>query len=148
MQTQSPSSEFEASYKGYILFLPYAAGSKSESLRPILAMGAGTNASLHRKGDNPFENKSIQPYHGKYCEVTGTLDRERRLIEVESIEELDEPYKPPPPEPEPDTTDEEQTNANAGGEDDSDAEEAEETESEAPEENESEKPPKPEGRED
>ena len=94
-----PIADLEtSSYRGYILFLPYAVGSKSESLRPILTMGAGSTASLHQKGDNPFENKSIQPYHGKYCEVTGTLVPERKLIEVESIEELSDPFKPSTPQ--------------------------------------------------
>ena len=91
-QENQPSGTF----RGYVLFLPYAGGSKSESFRPVLATSHGANLTLYRKGDNPFENESIRPFHGKFCEVAGAPDRERRLIEVESIEEMEEPFKPAP----------------------------------------------------
>ena len=87
-QENQPSVTF----RGYVLFLPYAGGSKSESFRPVLATGHGTNLTLYRKGHNPFENESIRPFHGKFCEVAGDPDQERRLIELES--DLDESEYP------------------------------------------------------
>jgi len=81
-------------FAGYVLFLPYAVGSKSESFRPALAMGHGGNVTLFRKGDNPFANESFLPLHGKYCKLSGELDERKNVLLVESIQEADPPFPP------------------------------------------------------
>jgi hypothetical protein len=73
--------------EGYILFLPFAEGSKSEGLRPFLVNSSQGVKMLYRKEDNPFENTSLRPFHTKYCRVKGNAGQAGVFL-VDSIEEL------------------------------------------------------------
>lgn len=77
--------------RGYVLFLPFATGSKSESIRPALVNGHEPTLSLYKEGDNPFENKSLHQYHRKYVETLGDIDLEKRKFLVHEIKELPDP---------------------------------------------------------
>jgi hypothetical protein len=90
------SAEQEAySWRGFVLFLPYADGTKSECVRPYLLGGGGERHRLYSSGDNPFENETIRPLHRCYCEVQGQLDEEKNLVQVSRISEIDDPFQPP-----------------------------------------------------
>jgi len=84
-----------ATWRGFVLFLPYAGGTKSESRGPFLVSGAGECHRLYCPGDNPFENETIRPLHRCYCEVQGERDESKNLIRVSRISEIDDPYQPP-----------------------------------------------------
>ena len=71
--------------------LPFGTGSKSASLRPALVIGHGTNLTIFKEGDNPFQNNFLCGFHGKYVETTGELDLEKRKFLVKEIIEVQEP---------------------------------------------------------
>jgi hypothetical protein len=84
-----------SSWHGFVLFLPFAGGTKSEGVRPYLLDEGGERHRLHADGDNPFENETIRPLHRCYCEVQGQLDEKKNLIRVSRISEIDDPFQPP-----------------------------------------------------
>jgi len=80
---------------GYVLFQPFATGSKSESIRPAFVCGHGPTLTIFMEGDNPFENKSLRPFHGKYVEAIGEVNFDKRNFRVHEIKELPDPFVPP-----------------------------------------------------
>ena len=79
--------------KGIIRFLPYAQGSKSESVRPFLEAEGEEAVRLHLEGDNPFSNDGLRDFKDKECEVKGEMDEGNDFFRVESVEEIPEPDK-------------------------------------------------------
>lgn len=93
---QNPPNATESKpLKGYVLFQSFATGSKSESMRPAFVCGHGTTLTMFMDGDNPFENKSLRPFHGKYVEATGEVNFDKRNFRVHEIRELPDPFVPP-----------------------------------------------------
>ena len=80
---------------GYVLFQPFATGSKSESTRPAPVCGHGPTLTMFMEGDNPFENKLLRPFHGKYVEAIGEVNFDKRNFRVHEITELPDPFVPP-----------------------------------------------------
>ena len=78
-------------WKGFVCFLPFASGSKSESLAPYLICDPNSLFRLYSLGDNPFEHETIRPLHRCYCEVRGKLDEKKGLIHVSNIFEVEDP---------------------------------------------------------
>ena len=74
---------------GYVLFMKFAEGSKSESMRPFLVTATET-LRLHAEGDNPFINESLKSYHCSHCAVCGVL-AENKLLRVEKSTRLQDP---------------------------------------------------------
>ena len=70
---------------GFVIFLPFAEGSLSDSFRPALVCGHGINHTLLYRGDNPFENETLRPFHKIYCRVLGELVEKRNTINVHDI---------------------------------------------------------------
>jgi hypothetical protein len=84
------SESANMAFEGYLLFLPFAEGSKSEGLRPFLVNASDGAQMLYRAGDNPFENFFLRPFRGKYCRITGHMGEGAMLL-VDSVKELKEP---------------------------------------------------------
>lgn len=80
-----PKKEF----LGFVIFLPFAEGSLSDSFRPALVCGHGTNHTLLYSGDNPFKNETLRPFHKTYCRVLGELDEKRNTINVHEITQVE-----------------------------------------------------------
>jgi len=80
---------------GYVLFQPFATGSKSQSIRPAFVCGHGPTLTMFMEGDNPFENKLLRPFHGKYVEAIGEVNFDKRNFRVHEIKELPDPFVPP-----------------------------------------------------
>lgn len=74
---------------GFVIFLPFAEGSLSDSFRPALVCGHGINHSLIYDGDNPFENETLRPFHRLYCKILGELDQKRNFIKVHEITQVE-----------------------------------------------------------
>lgn len=72
---------------GFLNFLPFAIGSKSQSIRPVLTLGPGFAYTVFKDGDNPFKNESLQEYDGKFVRVEGVLDTKRLTITAKSVVE-------------------------------------------------------------
>jgi hypothetical protein len=83
----------EMTVEGYVLFLPFAVGSKSESIRPYVVDQKRNFYNIYMPEDNPFQNESIIAFHKNYCEVEGLLDEERMHIYVSSISIKEDPFK-------------------------------------------------------
>jgi hypothetical protein len=90
-----PNTNDPKSLRGYILFQPFATGSKSESLRPAFVCGHGPTLTMFMEGDNPFENKLLRPFHGKYVEAIGEVNFDKRNFRVHEIKGLPDPFVPP-----------------------------------------------------
>lgn len=98
MSTQDPDGQEEgtpAKWQGFVLFLSFVSGSKSEGFRPFLVIGPGESHRLYWPGDNPFENETLRPLQKAYCEVEGEIDEKKNLIHVSRIAEKDDPFTPP-----------------------------------------------------
>ena len=88
--------------KGTIVFLPYAVGSKSESLKPFLYINKDEVIRIMMKGDNPFENNSLISHDGHFVLIKGNygmgnsflieeiVDLSEKKTEIEEIEETKE----------------------------------------------------------
>ncbi|MBR4673255.1 MAG: hypothetical protein IKP00_02225 [Victivallales bacterium] len=72
--------------KGTVVFLQANQGSKSEGGVPCLYIKRGEIVKLLLRDDNPFENKGLLPYDGKYLEVAGKRKSNGTFI-VEQISE-------------------------------------------------------------
>lgn len=57
--------------KGTLVFLPFAVGSKSESIRPFLYITKDDIIKIMKTGDNPFENNALGPFDGHFLSVRG-----------------------------------------------------------------------------
>lgn len=80
--------------EGYLLFLPYAAGSKSETMAPHLVVDPATVHRLHREGDNPFTGSSLAPFHRCYVEIAGEWEAGGRFLRVRQCQEKEQPWRP------------------------------------------------------
>jgi len=83
----------EVTIEGYVLFLPFAVGSKSESIRPYVVDQKRNFYNIYMPKDNPFQNESIIAFHKNYCKIEGLLDEERMHIYVSSISIKEDPFK-------------------------------------------------------
>jgi len=81
----------EEQFEGFILFVIFNKGSKSEHHAPVLVVENGQTIRLFKEGDNPFMYESIRQFHLSYCRVKGILDKEKNLIAVSDIEQLADP---------------------------------------------------------
>lgn len=73
-------------FTGIVKYLPFAEGTKSESLRPYIILGKGSRILLYKKDDNPFENKFFKAFEGKKVNLEGEL--ENGTLNVESVSEF------------------------------------------------------------
>ena len=71
--------------KGTIVFLPFAAGSKSESVRPHLYVSKDEIIKVMKTGDNPFENNSLIAFDGYYVRTRGHYGMGKTFL-IEEIE--------------------------------------------------------------
>jgi hypothetical protein len=78
----------EVELEGYIRFLLYAKGSKSESYRPALEQNGKILYRLYYVGDNDFVNETFKPLKNKKVKIKGTLYPEANLIRVTNVEEI------------------------------------------------------------
>ena len=76
---------------GILCFLPWATGSKSASLQPMLVIDQDTALRIIVPDDNPFDNETCRPWHRRFCAITGLVDRARRTITAQRIEAADDP---------------------------------------------------------
>ncbi|MBQ0052471.1 MAG: hypothetical protein KBT11_10490 [Treponema sp.] len=72
---------------GTIEYKTFAAGSKSESLKPFILLENGSQILLYKKNDNPFENKGFADFESKKVIVEGELVN--GVFEVSSIAEVE-----------------------------------------------------------
>jgi hypothetical protein len=77
---------------GYVLFLPFGEGTKSDSWRPFAVLENGKTVRLHKGGANPFTNAELSPLHGAFCSFTGHLDERKGLLSLSSIEGAADPF--------------------------------------------------------
>lgn len=77
--------------QGIVVFIPVDAGSKSETLAPILYLNRDKKIRLYKRGDNPFENSSFNDYDGKHVEVQGEFVHGNKL-KVLSIRIINKEY--------------------------------------------------------
>lgn len=76
--------------EGKVIFKLMNKGSKSEHISPVLEYikdDKEQNINLLYRNDNPFENKNLVPYDGKYVQVRGELILERFI--VDSVKEIE-----------------------------------------------------------
>jgi hypothetical protein len=78
-------------FKGYVVFVLFNKGSKSEHYAPALVMEEGITTELFKEGDNPFACESLKPFHLAYCLVSGYIDNKKNLITVSTIEQIEDP---------------------------------------------------------
>jgi len=76
------SSKPLAIMRGYLLVLPHATASKSESFAPHLVCEDQSVVRLHVKGENPFGASSLNPFHGRFVEITGHWGPRNRSLLV------------------------------------------------------------------
>ena len=76
---------------GYVLFLPFAEGPKSASVRPFLVVADGKTYRMVDPGSNPFSNDTLRKFHRAFCEVHGQFDAAKEIVTVTEIKETDEP---------------------------------------------------------
>lgn len=69
-------------FRGTIIFQRLNAGSKSDAAYPMLYVCKETSFKLLLKGDNPFENKGLLPYDGKFVEICGEKGRSSFIVET------------------------------------------------------------------
>lgn len=69
---------------GTVKYLPFAQGTKSESLRPYILLGKGSRILLYKKSDNPFENNFFASFDGQKVRVSGEIVN--GTLEVDSVE--------------------------------------------------------------
>jgi len=77
---------------GYVFFLSFAQGTKSESWQPFAVLQNGQIIRLHMQGDNPFENETLRSLHGRYCEFAGQLDQRKNVLLVSGISRTEDPF--------------------------------------------------------
>jgi hypothetical protein len=80
----------EVELEGYVKFLLYAKGSKSESYRPALEQDGKILYRLYYVGDNEFVNETFKSLKDKKVKIKGTLYTEADLIRVTNVEEIPE----------------------------------------------------------
>jgi hypothetical protein len=78
---------------GYIVFLPRFAGSKAERLYPCLIQSELVTDWVRHQADDPFNHRTLKPYHLKYVEVAGD-DSGDGVFRVKAIKEIPPPYPP------------------------------------------------------
>src|SRR6056297_79216 len=78
-------------YEGYVLFVLFNKGSKSEHFAPVLLTEQGVTYPLIKQDDNPFMHESLKPFHAKYCQIAGELNNENNQILVSNITEKPDP---------------------------------------------------------
>lgn len=66
---------------GKIQFLPFASGTKSESLRPFLVDKDGNTILVYKKNDNPFMNNYFNAFEGKSVCVSGEYSNNTFIVD-------------------------------------------------------------------
>lgn len=61
--------------KGTIVFLLTNVDSKSEMKAPYLYQNCNSCIPVFKENDNPFENRGLDAFDGKFVEVTGRYGR-------------------------------------------------------------------------
>ena len=79
---------------GYVLFLPFAEGTKSASVRPFFILADGKTYRMFDPGSNPFSNDSLRKFHRAFCELHGQFDAAKEIVTVTKIKETDDPQNP------------------------------------------------------
>jgi len=82
----------EVDIEGYILFLEYAIGSRSEGVRPYIVQPNLKIIKIYFVGDDEFLNQRLSPYHRKYCKARGEFFEKSQKLRVSSVEEIPDPY--------------------------------------------------------
>ena len=78
-------------FKGTIMFLPDKIGSKSEAVYPFLYVNRDMYFKVLLKDDNPFENKGLVPFDGRFVEIVGAKGRRTFVVEtVRTVAPADE----------------------------------------------------------
>ena len=78
-------------FRGTIIFLPDKIGSKSEAVYPFLYVNRDTCFKVLLKNDNPFENRGLVPFDGKFVEIVGAMGRRTFVVEtVQAVPQADE----------------------------------------------------------
>jgi hypothetical protein len=67
--------------RGTVERQPYAPGSKSERLAPVLVTEAGDRYLLRRAGANPYTDPGLDALDGTQVEVSGRIHRDVFLVE-------------------------------------------------------------------
>lgn len=78
-------------YEGYVLFVLFNKGSKSEHFAPVLLTEQGVTYQLIKEGDNPFMHETFKPFHAKYCKVEGEINNKANQITISNISEKPDP---------------------------------------------------------
>lgn len=84
--TKDQSKLEEVVMEGTIIFRQIDITSKSNRARPFLCRNKDRIIPLFVKGDNPFENKTLQKYDGKQVEITGGF--RNNVFEISKIKEV------------------------------------------------------------
>lgn len=80
--------------KGVVIFKLSAVGSKSEGVTPFLYVNKDNLIPIVLKGDNPFENRGMEKYDGKYIKASGEIKSNTLVIsEVEVLYPINEEEK-------------------------------------------------------
>ena len=79
-------SDVKVEHLGKIVFLPYASGSKSDSLRPFLVRPDVLPLRLHYNGSNPFKEDELFKCADKFSKVIGYKDEKQNVFLVSSVE--------------------------------------------------------------
>lgn len=74
--------------KGTIVFLLANVDSKSETKVPYLYQNRDSSIPVFKENDNPFENRGLDAFDGKFVEVTGRYGRGDCFI-INDIKEIE-----------------------------------------------------------
>jgi hypothetical protein len=83
----------EVEKEGYVLFLEYATGSRSEGIRPYLIQRDLSVIYVCFNTDNEYLNQTFRPLHRKCCKVRGRYFKESQEMRVSSVQEIHDPYE-------------------------------------------------------
>ncbi len=93
MKSINSAENNEEEKEGYVLFLEYATGSRSEGIRPYLIQRDLSVIYVCFNDDDEYLNQTFRPFHRKYCKVKGRFFNESQEMRVSFIEESPDPYK-------------------------------------------------------
>ncbi len=77
--------------EGFVVFVNFEKGSKSEHYAPVLISSQGKTLYLEKKGDNPFMHESFKPLHLKFCKISGEMSGDGKSLSVDEIDVLPDP---------------------------------------------------------
>jgi hypothetical protein len=74
--------------EGLLICVPLNVGSKSEHNGFVIRKNDGSEIKIYLKGDNPFENKLLQPLKDKYVRALGELYKVPERFVAETVVEV------------------------------------------------------------